>query len=386
MADQIETALGREILDRWFPACLRERGFHQDFDRAWNPAPSSGRFLVFQSRLTWVAATVAEAYPDRRERFADYADHGLRFLIDTLWDRESGAFRWWVGPQGGPISEGEQRHAYGISFAIYALAAAARALGSEEAYVVAQSAFRYLEERHHDATYRGYFEQTDSVGRVIERPLYDGIGTPPGLKSQNTHLHLLESFTELYRIWPDPLLAERLDEVLSLFTNELYEEPGFLHAHAHRDWLPVHGQISFGHDIEAAHLALDAATALGRAGDPKVLSVAETLVDDALRRGWDEAGGGFLYGSHPLDARKNWWVQAEGLLALARLGRHEELAQQWAWIRDRQIDPEFGGLFADLSLDGDLVGSDAKGSPWKDAYHEARGLLFTAQALRRETV
>jgi mannobiose 2-epimerase len=392
--EEIESSLENALLAPWFPACVSPRGgFHQSFAADWTPEDDPHRFLVFQARMTWLAATVAEASWPHGKRFAEYARHGVRFLADAMADPESGAFAWHLGADGKPVGRhGAERHAYGLGFAIYGLAAAARALRSEEALEMAQGAFAYLERHHHDSEHRGYFEVTDPAGTpILDQDGTDGIGTPYGWKSQNTHLHLLEAFTELYRVWPDGLVAERLNELLDLFLGPLYAPDGWLHVYAGRNWRPIPGNVSHGHDIEAAHLIVDAARILGRL-DVQIVERVRGLADYALANGW-HAAGGFFYSGTPagevVDDTKRGWVQAEGLLGLATLYdltsdplfAHTRNAQ-WRWIRDHQIDPIHGGWHEAVAPDGTPVPPTAKGHAWKAAYHDGRALLFTARLLR----
>ncbi|MGV3614745.1 MAG: AGE family epimerase/isomerase [Fimbriimonas sp.] len=384
-ASEIERSLHADLLDRWFPLCVSgQGGFDQEFARDWQAVGDGGRSIVFQSRMTWVAATMAEAGD---AAYAEYARHGLRILADRFID-ESGAVRWSLADD----PEAVQRHAYGHSFALYALAAVARALRSEEALALAQSVFGYLEASHYDPEFGGYFEVTDLEGRpVLTGEGKDAIGTPYGWKSQNTHLHLLEAYAELYRAWPDARVAKRLEELLGFFLRELYVPDGWLHVYVKRDWQPIAGPVSHGHDVEAAHLILDAARTLGRL-DAEVRRVSLSLIDYAMRTGWHAAGGFFYTGSPGgdiVDDTKNWWAQAEGLLGLAAVydlthdRRYADaLLLQWRWIRDRQIDPVHGGWYESVAPDGTVRPPLAKGHAWKAAYHDGRALLVTLRLLR----
>jgi mannobiose 2-epimerase len=220
---------------------------------------------------------------------------------------------------------------------------------------------------------------------------HDAIGTRFGLKSQNTHLHLLEAFTELYRIWPDAQLGGRIEELLALFQNQLRQEPGRRFSFVWPDWRPIIGAGSFGHDLELGHLLLAATEALGRRHDADLLAYAQGLIDAAIDEAWDEAGGWFdPTAQQPslTEPTKTWWVQAEGLASLAVL--HQATAEprylallqrQWDWISNRQIDPIHGGWFESIAADGRVIGSDAKGSMWKDGYHEGRASMIAAASL-----
>ncbi len=375
LADVISTSLRDDILSPWFPRCVDEtRGFHQNYTANWTAIPGTERSLVFQSRMTWVTATVAElGHPE----YLPYAEKGWRELSDNLFDPQSGGFRWDTG------EFRETFHAYGISFAIYALAAYYRVTRDPAVLAAAQAAFRFLEENHYDEVHGGYWETPGGV----PPPHRDLIGTPPGQKSQNTHLHLLEAFSELLPHWSNPTLRQRLGEILELFLNRFYVSPGWLHTEVNLDWSPVAGFVSYGHDIEATHLLITAAGLLQNQ-DPTVHLVAESITDYALQYGWDADGGGFFNAGTPegqvTDRRKIWWVQAEGLLALATLwnttNRHRygvALSHQWDWIQRYQIDSQNRGWneFADQP-------QREKGHSWKEAYHESRALIHTIRRLK----
>ncbi|MDB5699635.1 MAG: N-acylglucosamine 2-epimerase superfamily [Alphaproteobacteria bacterium] len=393
LAAQMRESLRHDLLDRWFPACISaEGGFHENFDRTWAALPGETRSLVFQARMTWLAATVAAGGDTA---FRRYARHGVAAL-GRMVHPESGALHWESDRFSRPCGRYARHfHAYGQAFAIFGLAAAAKVLGSQAALAAAQRIFAYLDDYHHDQDNGGYFEVTNLAGRRVLwgswRMKHDAIGTRFGLKSQNTHLHLLEAFTELYRIWPDARLGLRLEELLALFQNELRQEPGRRFCFVWPDWRPVPGGGSYGHDVELAHLLLAAAEALGRRHDPALLARAKALVDAATDESWDEAGG--LFDAQAQDRSltapvKTWWVQAEALASVAAL--HQATAEprylallraQWDWIASRQIDPLHGGWFESVAADGRPVGSDAKGKMWKDGYHEGRALIRTAAGL-----
>ena len=334
--------------------------------------------------MVWLCATVAGERPE----FADHARHGVRFLRDRLLDRRTGAFRW-------STTEDGERHAYGLAFAVYGLAAAARHLGDEEAGELAKGVCTYLEAYHHDDRHGGYFEATDRSGTpLLLGSGTDAIGTPYGQKSQNTHLHLLEAYTELYRAWPDPLVRDRLNHLRKILTERLLTEPGTLTLFTARDWTPVSHERSYGHDIEAAHLLLDAEAVLetppfgeGQGWGP-VLRHARALADHTLLHGEDPEGGFYNLGDAkgPTDRRKVWWVQAEALLGFASLWKRtgdrryrDALARTWTFIQSEQIDHARGGWFEEVDRP-----EMPKGHAWKAAYHDGRALRLTARLLRGE--
>jgi mannobiose 2-epimerase len=395
-AARIRRSLRADLLDCWFPRCVSPHGgFHQDYQRDWTPISGDSRSLVFQARLTWVAGAVAQSGGKKARDYCGYARHGLEFL-ERMAAASGGAFLWDTDPAGRPIGPfARQVHAYGMAFAIFALAEAARALSSERALAAAKRAFHYLELYHHDAEHGGYFEVTNGAGRPILSPRLwrrrDAIGTRFGLKSHNSHLHLLEAFISLHSLWPDERVTERLNELVGLMTGSFWIEPGRSRHYMTREWHAVGESWSSGHSLEVAHLLLAAAHALGRPQDGQLLGSATTLVETALAEDWHSEGGFFdaLAQDRLLPGPvKTWWVQAEGLAALASLyaatgeQRYRNLLDRhWAWIENSQIDREHGGWFESVAADGRPVGNLRKGHRWKDAYHEVRASLMAAAIL-----
>lgn len=407
LAGEVEANLQRHVLAMWFPRAVdRERGgFYQSFKEDWTGGASSDKTIVYQSRLTWVASQAAMRYPAQADFYLPFARHGLECLAEKLWDREHGGFFWAVDANGRLTSDRGRKHVYGIAFGIYAAVAEHAAARDVLALDLAKRAFAWLEEHAHDPRNGGYYEALTRQGRPIltapadpNDPVSDAIGTRYGYKSMNSHIHLLEAFTALYEVWPDPLVAARLEEVFRLVRDRIAVEPGCLHLYFTPDWRPLPDHDSFGHDVETAYLLTEAAAALGQPDDARAWSVARQLVDHALDFGWDDKSGGFydaggaFRGPGPEETDKIWWVQAEGLNALLlmhdRFGRQsprywQAFVKQWEFIRTRQVDARHGGWFSRVRGDGTPIPGLDKSDPWTECYHQARALLNVGARLRR---
>lgn len=405
LAIETETALLRDVLGVWFPRTVDGRfgGFHADFTPDWRPAKSAGKFSVFQGRMTWVAAQVAMRRPELKDQYLPIARHGVRYLNDVMWDKEGGGFFWGLDDRGQISARfGDGKHLYGMSFGLYGAAAAYQATGDKLALELAQKAFRWIDEHAHDDDKGGYHEWLTRRGEVIrakrdaskveEVPV---AGFPVGYKSMNTHIHLLESFAQLYAIWKDDAVRGRLEELLAIVRDKICVEPGAMNLYFTDDWRPIPDHDSYGHDVETAYLMLEAEEVLGRGHDPRTERMAKLLVDHALAYGWDQSRGGFYHGGpttgRPADLRKEWWTQVEGLNALLLM--HEKhwretdvyfraFQQQWRFIKDYQIDRQHRGLYAMIGPDG-APESRVKASMWKAAYHDGRALMNVTERLRR---
>ncbi len=404
LAEQMERHWKGQLLPKWFPASIdRERGgFYSHFREDWTRGERNDKTIVYQARMTWVAAQVALRYPELREGYLQYTRHGVDFLAATLWDEKHGGFYWGLEPEGDAPIRGGEKHAYGISFGLYGAAAAYEATGDEKALDLAKRTFLWLEEHARDREHGGYYEAYARNGtRLLAPPSgsasgMDLLGTQYGFKSMNSHIHLLEALTALRRVWPDEAVEGRLREMLGVVRDKVAVEPGCLNLYFTPDWRAVPDHDSFGHDIETTFLLLEAAETLGQTDDAKTLRVAWSLTDHALAWGWDGKHGGFYDKGAAFrpawDREKVWWTQAEGLNAL--LAMHEAhgkktpryweaLLKQWAFVWNHQIDHRRGGWCAAVSAEGHAEPGRAKASPWKAAYHNGRALMHCAERLRK---
>jgi cellobiose epimerase len=416
LANDLTRSFRRDLLEPWYPRSVdRERGgFLSRFDADWNPVGEQDKMIVSQARHVWTNARASQFFADTT--YLARARHGFRFLRDMMWDHEHGGFYWLVSREGRPKREAEGRivkQAYGTAFGIYALAGYYDASRDPEALRLAQQAFRWLDVHAHDSVHGGYFNYLERDGA----PMRNGFRSDAP-KDQNSSIHILEAFAELYPHWPDALLRARLVEMLELVRDRIRVDPGYLTLFHTADWRPVswrdsseasrradryfHDHVSFGHDVETAYLLLEASHALGLSDDTRTLRAAKQMVDHALHFGWDDARGGFYEagfyhkdrpGHTLVDSTKNWWAQAEGLNTLLMMSdlhprdpmRYgERFTTQWSYIQANLLDRERGGWYAGgLDMQPQMRHAD-KGHIWKATYHEARSYINVVRRLREK--
>ncbi len=417
IADEIEQSLKNNLLDTWYPKAIDKEygGYYSNFTSDFQVKEQQVKMIVTQSRHLWSNAKAAIRYPED-QHFLVGARHGLAFLKDKMWDKEHGGFYNLVDREGNPLLEREPlKTAYGNSFGIYSLAAYFQATRDSAGLQLAIKAFNWLEEHSYDSVNGGYFQHLQQDGTPAQRGQEVASTSDLGYKDQNSSIHLLEAFSELYTVWKDPLLKQRLEEMLLLVRDKITNEQGNLVLFFERDWRPVSFQsetrevilehrnldhVSFGHDVETAYLMIEASHILGHEHDSTTLYTAKKMVDQALELGWDEENGGFydegyyFQGSDSLEIikdTKNWWAQAEGmnsLLLMSRLfpddekdyyGKFEKL---WNYIDNNLIDHENGDWYSGgLDKQPNLKTAD-KGNIWKANYHQFRSMANVVDMLR----
>ncbi|MEI6232568.1 MAG: AGE family epimerase/isomerase [Planctomycetota bacterium] len=411
LATEMEAHLDTHIIHPWYPRSVdKERGgFIQDYAEDWTEKRDGNKTLVYQSRLTWMAAQVALSFPERAKEFVAYSNHGLDFLADKMWDKENGGFFWSVDASGKPTNErGGEKHVYGISFGLYAASVNYKATKNPKALELANKTFDWLQKHAFDAAHKGYFEALTVKGEPIlnppinpGEPQTDHIGTRYGMKSMNTHIHLLEAFTAYNEIAPGNTGLAQLLEMVTVVKNRIAVEPGCLNKFFNADWKVVPDLDSFGHDIETAFLLVEAQTLEKEKVEPSNLdsdlwTLPRHIVDHALEFGWDAEHGGFYDEGTTFrkvfEKDKVWWVQAEGLNALLLMHEHygaknpkygAAFLKEWEFIKKYQTDAKHKGWISYLETDGTPKPGQVKSDQWKDPYHQGRAVITSIERLKR---
>ncbi len=244
--DQVEQTLHKHVIRAWFPRAVDNKGgFHPIWDRQWNRRDSAARFLVFEARMTWIAAQVAMHRPELRDEYTRYALHGATYLNDVMWDKEFGGFHNWVNDPSAPT----EKHIYPEGFGLYAAAAAYQATKDPATLKLVKKAFAWIDTHYHDDAHGGYHEYVTREGKLAGEPAGQRVGGfIRGYKSMNSHIHMLEAVAETYRVWKAPIVRRRLAEMIQIVRDRIAVEPGCLNLWLTNDWRAVPDHDSFGHD------------------------------------------------------------------------------------------------------------------------------------------
>ncbi|WP_296705610.1 AGE family epimerase/isomerase [Algoriphagus sp.] len=413
LAEEMEQHLKSEVLDKWYPQSMDtvDGGFLSNFSYDFKPRENQEKMIVTQSRHVWTNSKASQKYPEV-EYFKQGATHGFEFLRDKMWDYENGGFHWLVNKQGQQIGN-PMKTAYGNAFGIFALAAYFQSSGDPAVLSFAKDAFHWLDKHAHDSINGGYYQHLDPDGTPISRPDDTPSTSDLGYKDQNSSIHILEAFTELYHVWPDPILKDRLEEMLLLIRDQIVTERGYLTLFLYSDWNPVSyrdstdevilehhnlDHVSFGHDVETGFLMIEASEALGWENDEKTHAIAKKMIDHALENGWDESVGGFYDegyyfqdGFRITHDTKNWWAQAEGMNALLLMAElypedvhnyYEKFLKLWNYTDTYLIDHENGDWYSGGLDKQPELKSVGKGNIWKGIYHHYRSLDHCINRLR----
>ena len=380
LRNEMRSELENNILPFWMNKMEdnEQGGFYGEITGNDELRPEASKGAILNARILW---TFSAAYRLlKKPEYLKTATRAKRYLIDRFYDPEYGGIYWELDYKGNPLDTKKQ--IYAIGFAIYGLSEYARATGDAEALEYAQRLFEVIEQHSFDPVQNGYLEALTRDWQPIEdMRLSDKDENEK--KTMNTHLHILEPYTNLYRIWKDERLERQLRNLIDVFITRILDpQTGHLNLFFEEDWTNKYRIYSYGHDIEASWLIHEAALVLG---DETVLKRIEPLIV-RIAQAADEGlnpDGSMIYENfldkQKIDRELHWWVQAENVVGHINLYQHfgdesalDIAARCWEFIKAKLIDHEHGEWHWSILPDGTVNRKDDKAGFWKCPYHNGR--------------
>ncbi len=408
MQDVVENNILRFWLDKMQDT--EHGGFYGRMDSNEVLHPEAEKGAILNARILWAFSAAYRVL--RKPEYLKAATRAKQYIIDYFVDKEYGGVFWSVDYKGNPLDTKKQF--YAIGFVIYGMSEYARATGDKEALDYALQLFESIEEHAFDSKYNGYIEAcTREWGTIADMRLSELDANYP--KSQNTHLHIIEPYTNLYRCLQEFRAAESCDYVpvigsvlpidvsvsqevigrveaalrnlIDIFTDKILNpETHHLDLFFDMDWTRGAGHLeSYGHDIECSWLMHEAALVLG---DRYVLDKVEPIVRmvaEASAKGL-RPDGSMIHEANidtgHVDDDLHWWVQAENVVGWYNLYQYfgdqdalEKALRCWNYIKTQIIDWDNGEWHWSRHPDGSLNTVDDKAGFWKCPYHNSRMCL-----------
>ncbi|MDF1574739.1 MAG: AGE family epimerase/isomerase [Bacteroidales bacterium] len=383
LKEELEKELQDNILSWWMSfAPDRERGgFYGHIDHLNQVVEGAGKGAVLNARILWTFSAAYGLY--RRPDYLETARRAFDYITRFFTDKKYGGVYWELEPDGSVRSGRKQ--IYAIAFTIYAMAEYHLASGDDRPLKIARGLFRDMEAHAPDRQLNGYKEALSRDWKPLQDMRLSEKDQNES-KTMNTHLHILEAYTNLFRIWKDVQLEKALKNVLRLLLDRFVDRSS-LHLNLFFDdqWTLRSSLISYGHDIEASWLLHEAAGVLE---DRELIRETGQLAVSMARENLAslDADGGLPYEFFPetgeMDTDRHWWPQAEALVgyfnAFQLSGEHEFLAgalEIRAFIREHMIDPALGEWYWGVDINGKPQTEKEKAGFWKCPYHNGRACM-----------
>ena len=343
--------------------------------------PEAEKGAILNGRILWAFSAAYRVL--KKQEYLDAATRAKDYILDHFVDKEYGGVYWSLDCEGKPLDTKKQT--YAIGFVIYGLSEYARATGDKQALDAAIKRYHDIEAHAYDAVYGGYVEAlTREWNPIADMRLSDK--DENGAKTMNTHLHVIEPYTNLYRVWPSKELRESIHRLLDVFTDKLYnKETHHLDLFFDNEWHGRRNIESYGHDIEATWLLWETALVLG---EDDVKTKLKPIVVD-LAKAADEGlqpDGSMIYehwkDTGKTDRQRQWWVLCENVIGHANLYQyfHDTSALKvakdcWTFIDKHLVDHVNGEWHWAVDDNGKINLEDDKAGFWKCPYHNSRMCL-----------
>ena len=361
-------------------------GFYSYMSKDLEIDKTSEKGVILNNRILWFYSTAYRLLRD--PSLLAMADHAFSFLINHCYDSQYGGVYWSVSHDGKPIDE--TKHTYNQAFAIYALSAYYEVSQNKAALHIAYALYRLIESKCRDTD--GYLEafHLDFTPTSNEKLSENGVMAE---RTMNTLLHVMEAYTELYRVDSFAMIGNSLREILDLFKDKIYNsQKQICEVFFDKDYHSLIDLESFGHDIETAWLLDRGCEVLADPTYSEAFApITAGLAAATYHNAYDQTKHA-LYNEREndnIDTDKIWWVQAESVVgfynAYQKAPDKKEYLQAacdiWDYIISHMIDERCGEWVESIRPDDTINLERGIVHAWKCPYHNGRMCMEMMQRL-----
>lgn len=373
----------KDILAYWIKHAIdgKNGGFVGRIDHNGNIYYDAPKGSVLNSRILWTFSAAYNLTKDHQ--YLEVAQSAFHYFVERFIDKEFGGVYWTLNYKGGPLDTKKQ--IYALSFAIYGLSEFYKASNNENAKELAIILHNAVVKYSYDKNNGGYIEALTRDWK----PLGDLRLSPKDAnerKSMNTHLHVLEGFANLYRIWPAEIVKEEIAGLITIFLEHIISrQTGHLLLFFDDKWNSKSSIVSYGHDIEAAWLIQEAAESINHQQLVSKLKDKSIVLANAASEGLDTDGGlWYEYDSltNRMVKQKHSWPQAEAMVGFFNVWQvtgdekylHYSL-RSWQFVKKYMHDKKCGEWFWGVNEDYSPMSNEDKVGIWKCPYHNSRACI-----------
>jgi mannobiose 2-epimerase len=364
-------------------------GFHGEIKANNEVVADANKGIILNTRILWFFSQAAKEYAN--DSYRKIAERSYHYLLNQFDDEQHGGVVWELDCTGKCINGKKQTYAQ--SFAIYGLSAYYLLTNEPQAIDKALQYFSLIEEHAVDPIHGGYLEAFAENWQNLDdvRLSTKDMNSP---KSMNTHIHILEAYTALYRATKNPQVGTALTKLTTLIFERIIDpKTQHLFLFLDKDWSDLSDSFSYGHDIECSWLLWDALNALDvptlrKKYRSTVIKMAQVCLEQSIGD-LGQVCDHFTFADKSKHQDSFWWVQAEALVgflnAFHLTGEHRYLLaceRVWQFTQEQHFDHRNGEWFWLAKREQNPTSLEYKAGFWKGPYHNGRAMMEAAELLR----
>ncbi|MDD3320988.1 MAG: AGE family epimerase/isomerase [Paludibacter sp.] len=383
LKQELKEELTHNILPFWMEKMIDEKqgGFYGQMTGKNQIVPNAPKGGILNARILWSFSSSALYF--QNQLYEKYAKIAKDYAFEHFFDNVNGGTYWMLNADGTPADTKKQ--IYSQAFFIYALVEYYRISGDKESLDKAIELFQLIEKHSFDTVQNGYFEAYSQDWKLLE-DLRLSKKDENEKKTMNTHLHILEAYTNLYRVWDNPLLEKQLKNLIEIFIKKIVNPNSFhLDLFFDENWIRKSTLHSYGHDIEASWLLEEAAKVLGDVDVMKKIRELSLKIANAAAEGLQQNGSIINeknYATGHVDTNCDWWPQAEAMVGYYNayelsndVSYVDKTLAAWKYSKEYIIDKKAGEWHWAVSAEGVIDEQGDKAGFWKCPYHNSRMCL-----------
>lgn len=307
-----------------------------------------------------------------------YADHAYQMLINCFYDQTYGGV-YFLSDHKGKIKI-DYKHTYVQGFFIYGLSEYYLATGNEEVLSLAITVFNLIEAHMFDPLRYAYNEEFYCDFTLKDNELTSEHGVHATFTT-NTHLHLLEAYTNLYKCTKSAKIKNALLKISHIFENKIVDDKSYQVFFDHR-FVANFESISYGHDIETTWLIDEMNKTIGRDYQQYFKQNLLKIVDETASKINDDGSQILEVINHRVNTDRIWWVQAEAMVGYFNAYQHTKEKRYldlskgcWDYIQKHIVDKRIGSEWLYQCNDQNLADLMPIASIWKTPYHNMRACI-----------
>lgn len=337
---------------------------------------------IVNSRILWAFSASFNRY--KEPEYLQSADHAFNFLKDHFLDHKFDGLYLSVDYKGNPLDK--RKHINTISYALYALVEYYIASNKIEVKDQAISFFNLIESKKNQYGY--YQEEFDEKWVKKPNEFLDRFELHAEY-TLNNYLHILESYSQLYNIWPEKILLNKIENLLGIFETKLFNKTtNFFDEFFDKNWTSLTNLVNYGHNIEGSWL-LSRALEITGLENKNIVNIIENICKSIKHEAFHKNAVILEKHNNNYNRIRMWWVQTEaviGFLNAYQLFGDESflnVAQSiWEFLRNKFIDKTPNGeWFAGLSDDMEVLSEYNMVDQWKGPYHNTRMCIEVSKRL-----